>query len=189
MSDFLLALIGAALANNLALLVPLGIDPALRATGPRGRLHALGLATSLVLALTLPLALLLDLWLLQPLQAQSLRTWAVLSSAAVLIGPCLALLRRLRPALPVDGLGPLILLNGGLLGWPLQAPDASLVQALAWGLGGGLGFWLVLLLYTDLLERIDPAHVPLPFRGAPMVLLSAGLMGVALLGFAGMGRP
>lgn len=189
MTDFFLTLIGAALANNLVLLLPLGIDPALGAPGPRSRLHALGLATACVLLLAMPLSQVLYQQLLLPLHLEHLRLLGFLLLGALLILPTLALLARVRPGLPVAGLEPLILLNGALLGLALLAGDAGFFQALALGLGGGLGFWLVLLLFADLLERIDQPDLPAAFRGAPILLISAGLMGLAFLGFAGLDRP
>jgi electron transport complex protein RnfA len=57
---------------------------------------------------------------------------------------------------------------------------------MALSLGAGLGFWLVLSLFSDLRERTAGNDIPLPFRGLPIDLLGAGLMAVIFLGFSGL---
>lgn len=186
MTDFILALLGAALVNNLALTLPLGIDPLLRATAPRQRLHALGLASTCLLVLAVPLDHLLYRHLLLPLQLDYLHLFIALPLAAALIYPVLALLRRWRPTLDCAGLEPLLLINGGVLGLALLGVERTFSQVLALSLGGGLGFWLVLVLFDDLRNRIRQQDVPVAFRDAPIELISAGLMALAFLGFGGL---
>lgn len=64
--------------------------------------------------------------------------------------------------------------------------DKGLAHMAALSLGAGLGFWLVLSLFSDLRQRIADNDIPLPFRGLPVELISAGLMAVAFLGFNAM---
>jgi electron transport complex protein RnfA len=180
MSDFLFALIGAALVSNLILGLPLAAD-ALRSA----RAQALGPAGALLILLAAPSA-----WLLQQaVQSVDLTYLSLLISLpllAALSWLSLALLARLRPTLPLDGLWALLLGNG--LGAMLLARSLeNFSAALALGIGGGLGFWLVLQLMSDLLERIEQCDVPAAFRGAPILLIAAGLMSLAFLGFSGMG--
>ncbi|WP_342244226.1 Rnf-Nqr domain containing protein [Pseudomonas sp. OTU5201] len=182
MTDFIFALLGAALVNNLILGLPLGADSLRR---PRSR--ALALAGGALIALTTPLAWLLDQFMLAPLGLDSLRLFLFLPLAAPLAWLCLRLLARLRPALSQDGLWPLLLANGAALGAMLIGSTGSFSAALGLGLGGGLGFWLVLTLFDDLLGQVDESRVPAAFRGTPMLLVCAGLMGLAFLGFNGMG--
>lgn len=180
MSDFLFALIGAALISNLILGLPLAADALYSA-----RVQALGPAGALLILLAAPSA-----WLLQQaLQAVDLTYLSLLISLpllAALSWLSLTLLARLRPALPLDGLWPLLLGNG--LGAMLLARSLENFSAtLALGIGGGLGFWLVLQLMSDLLERIERCDVPAAFRGTPILLIAAGLMSLAFLGFSGLG--
>lgn len=184
MTELFLALIGAALVNNLFLTLPAGAD-ALRAA----RVRLLGPASALLILLATPLAWLLQSLLLEPLELTHLRLFTFLPLLALLAWLSLRVLARLRPQLPQGGLWPLLLGNGAALGAMLLAsqPAASFAQALALGFGGGLGFWLALTLFSDLLERIEQADVPAPFKGASIALISAGLMGLAFLGFNGMG--
>jgi electron transport complex protein RnfA len=180
MSDFLFALIGAALISNLILGLPLAAD-ALR----NARVQAVGPAGALLILLAAPAA-----WLLQQaVQAVELSYLHLLFSLSLLASLAwlsLNLLARLRPVLPLDGLWPLLLGNG--LGAMLLARSLDgFGAALALGIGGGLGFWLVLQLMSDLLERIEQCDVPAAFRGTPILLIAAGLMGLAFLGFNGLG--
>jgi electron transport complex protein RnfA len=58
-----------------------------------------------------------------------------------------------------------------------------------YGLGAAGGFALVLILFAAIRERLDAADVPAPFRGAAIALVTAGMMSLAFMGFAGMARP
>ncbi|WP_137886734.1 Rnf-Nqr domain containing protein [Pseudomonas sp. 2FE] len=184
MTELFLALIGAVLVNNLLLILPAGAD-ALRTR----RVRLLGPASALLILLATPLAWLLQSLLLEPLELSYLRLFVLMPLLAPLAWLSLRVLARLRPQLPQDGLWPLLLGNGAALAAMLLAsqPAASFALALALGLGGGLGFWLALALFTDLLERIEQADIPEPFKGAPIALIAAGLMGLAFLGFNGLG--
>jgi len=188
MSEFILALIGAALVNNLVLHQGLAIDPTLQLSADRRRLHALGLATLALLLLVTNLGQLLYCYVLQPLQLEYLRLFILLPLCVLLIEPLLGLLSRAVPALPFQGLMPLLLGNVALLGLSLQVTEGAygLLQTLAWSLGGGLGFWLALGLFADLRQRSDNAAMPQSFRGLPAELIGAGVMALAFLGFNGL---
>jgi len=64
--------------------------------------------------------------------------------------------------------------------------DKGVVHMAALSLGAGLGFWLVLSLFSDLRQRIADNDIPLPFRGLPVELISVGLTAVAFFGFNAM---
>ncbi|MGC5701532.1 NADH:quinone oxidoreductase [Pseudomonas sp. NFXW11] len=192
MTDFLLALVGTALINNFVLQWPLGADSVLHtpASVTRPQIHALGLATTLLMLVSSLLGQLLYLGVLQPWHLQSLQLMVWLPLVLLLIGPLLKLLARALPQLPFAGLGPLLLGNAGTLGLLLMASRDALDMATlcAMSLGAGLGFWLVLSLFGDLRQRISNNDVPLPWRGLPIDLISAGLLAVAFLGFNGLSK-
>ncbi|MEK1910273.1 NADH:quinone oxidoreductase [Pseudomonas chlororaphis] len=195
MTEIVLTLISAALINNFVLQWPLGVDPLLQASAEpqvaRRRIHALGIATSCLMLLCSLLGYGLYQTLLVPLGLTSLQLFVFLPLGVLLIAPLLKLLSRMLPGLPFDGLWPLLLGNAGVLGALLLAVQANrgIGHSLALGLGAGLGFWLVLSLFSDLRQRIFNNDVPLPFRGLPIDLISAGLMAVAFLGFNGLLNP
>ncbi|WP_263138765.1 Rnf-Nqr domain containing protein [Pseudomonas sp. RIT-PI-AD] len=183
MTDFLLALIGAALVSNLVLGLPLAAD-SLR----QDPAAVLGPAGALLIAIAAPLGWALQHLLLRPLALEALQPLFALPLLALLANLVLRLLRSWRPAWPTAGLRLPLLANGAGLGALLQAASpASFAAALAFGLGGGLGFWLVLRAFADLLARSAAGDVPAPFQGVPLRLIAAGLMGLAFLGFKGWG--
>lgn len=187
MTEIVLTLFSAALITNLVLHWPLGVDPLLAANGRR-QVHALGLATACLMLIVGTLGYLLDHWLLVPANLTSLRLFAWLPLSVLSIGPLLRLLAHWLPALPFEGLWPLLLGNAGILGITLlnSQDDQGLGHAIAASLGAGLGFWLVLSLFDDLRQRTFNNDIPLPFRGLPIQLISAGLMAVAFLGLRGL---
>lgn len=180
MTDFFFALIGAALISHFVLGLPLAAD-ALR----QQRLQALGPCTAMLILLAVPFAWLTE-YLLQAAALPSLYLLAFILLTAVLSWLVPNLLARWRPVLAQPGLWP-ILLGNGLGAMLLTRYLETFYSALALGLAGGLGFWLVLQLLDDLHERIGQCDVPIAFRGMPIMLISAGLMGLAFLGFNGMG--
>lgn len=185
MTDIFLTLISAALISNLVLQMPLAVGSALT-TVSRPQVHALGIATTALMIVSGTLAYLLDQYLLQPLALTALRLFVFLPLTALLIRPVLKLLHQ-----PVEGLWLLLLGNAGVLGVVLLGTQdgKDLAHVAALNLGAGLGFWLVLSLFSDLRQRIAGNDIPLPFRGLPVLLISAGLMAVAFLGFNAMIKP
>lgn len=179
MSDYILVLVSAALINNL-MLQPDPIE--------RDRLQALGLCSALLILLSLPTGLLLQQYVLAPLQLQNLRLFLLLPLLAMLAWGLPQLLRRVRPGWPVEGLQELLLGNVAVLGLLLQlgSDGSSGWQALTWGVAGGLGFWLALLLFADLRERSRHTEVPTALRGLPIELIGAGVMAMALSGLSGL---
>ena len=85
--------------------------------------------------------------------------------------------RRLVGLVAIDVLG-LALLN--------VSNQHDFAQSVIYGLGGGLGFSLVLALFASLRERLAAADVPLPFRGIAIAMITAGLMSLAFMGFSGL---
>jgi electron transport complex protein RnfA len=55
-----------------------------------------------------------------------------------------------------------------------------------YGFGAAIGFSFVLVLFSTIRERIDSANVPTVFQGAPIALITAGLMSMAFMGFIGL---
>jgi electron transport complex protein RnfA len=64
--------------------------------------------------------------------------------------------------------------------------EHSFLQSLFYGFGAAVGFSLVLVLFAAMRERLAVADVPVPFRGAAIGMVTAGLMSLAFMGFAGL---
>jgi electron transport complex protein RnfA len=192
MTDLLLTLVSTALISNFVLQTPLAVDLVLASpSAPRRQVHALGIATTLLMVLSGVIGYLIDHYALQPLALTSLRLFVFLPVTILLIQPLLSVLSLQLPKLSFDGLWPLVLGNAGVLAVVLIGTqnDKGLAHMAALSLGAGLGFWLVLSLFSDLRQRIAGNDIPQPFRGLPVELISAGLMAVAFLGFNAMIKP
>ena len=85
---------------------------------------------------------------------------------------------------------PLITTNCAVLGIPLLsvALKHRFFEALLFGFGSSVGFTLALVLFAGLRERIEGADVPVFFRGSAIALVTAGLMSLAFMGFAGLDK-
>ncbi|NCV08644.1 MAG: electron transport complex subunit RsxA, partial [Actinobacteria bacterium] len=85
---------------------------------------------------------------------------------------------------------PLITTNCAVLGIPLLNAQSShtLVESALFGFGGGIGFSLVLILFASLRERLEGAEIPAPFKGTAIALVTASIMSLAFMGFAGLDR-
>jgi electron transport complex protein RnfA len=83
---------------------------------------------------------------------------------------------------------PLITTNCAVLGVALLNinKEHSFTQSLFYGFGAAVGFSLVLVLFAAMRERLAVADVPLPFQGAAIGMITAGLMSLAFMGFAGL---
>src|SRR3546814_15674648 len=82
---------------------------------------------------------------------------------------------------------PLITTNCAVLGVALLNVQArhTLFEAVLYGFGAAVGFGLVLILFSAMGDRLETADVPDGFRGSPIVLITAGLMAPAFMGFSG----
>jgi electron transport complex protein RnfA len=192
MDDLPLIAVGAALVNNFVLTRFLGLCPVLGTSQHLDGASGMALATTAVLTVTAGLCQLAETWLLLPFDLGHLRIVTYILIIAATVQFAEQLLRRMTPLL-YRRLGiylPLITTNCAVLGVALLNAGAprSFAAALVYGFGAGLGFALVLVLFAGLRERLAAADVPAPFRGAAIALVTAGLMGLAFLGFAGLDR-
>ena len=64
----------------------------------------------------------------------------------------------------------------------------NFLESLLFGFGGSVGFSLVLILFAALRERMEAADVPGPFKGSAIAMVTAGLMSLAFMGFAGLDK-
>jgi electron transport complex protein RnfA len=153
----------------------------------------MSLATAFVLTLSSATAYLLHVYVLVPLELEYLRTITFILVIAASVQFTEIMVRRLSPLLDqVLGIYiPLIATNCAVLGVALLNVQQStgFVQSVFYGLGAAGGFALVLIMFSAIRERLDAADVPAPFRGSAIALITAGMMSLAFMGFAGMARP
>ncbi|HJU26883.1 MAG TPA: Rnf-Nqr domain containing protein [Rhodanobacteraceae bacterium] len=185
MTGFIAILIGAALANNAVLSHLLGLDPALRADVRLRDAGLLGLTTACIVLFAAAACWLIEHLLLVPFDLDWLRVlvW-LLVVAALAPWPRMLLHRRADAAL-----SPALLIGNGLvLGAVALNARSDFMTTLARSFGTAAGFGIMLLLFTAMHDRLEGADVPAPFRGVPILLISAGIMALGFMGFAGFGR-
>ena len=192
MTDLILIIVATVLVNNFVLTRFLGLCPFLGASNRFETAVGMSLATTFVLTLASGLSYLIDHYLLIPTGTEYLRLLTFILVIAGAVQFAELVIRRSSPMLhQVLGLFlPLITTNCAVLGIALLNVQQSrnLVEALAYGLGGGLGLSLVIALFAGLRERTENADVPAAFRGAALSLITAAFMSLGFMGFAGMVR-
>ena len=190
MAEFALILVSTILANNFVLVKFLGLCPFMGVSRKLETAMGMGLATTFVLTLSSVTSYLVNHYLLEPLQIEYLRTISFILIIAAIVGFTEMVVRKTSPLL-YKLLGiylPLITTNCAVLGVALlnvQTSNGFLASAL-YGFGAATGFTLVLVLFAAMRERVDVADVPAPFKGNAIAMITAGLMSLAFMGFAGL---
>jgi electron transport complex protein RnfA len=190
MSELASILIATVLVNNFVLVKFLGLCPFMGVSRRLETAPGMALATMFVLTLSAACSYLVEAWLLEPLGLGYLRTIAFILVIAAVVQFTEMVVRQTSPLLhQVLGIYlPLITTNCAVLGVALlNVQEAhSFLESLFYGFGAALGFALVMVLFAGVRERVAVADVPAPFQGAAIALVTAGLMALAFLGFAGL---
>lgn len=190
MTELLLLFVSTALVNNFVLVKFLGLCPFMGVSNKQETAIGMGLATTFVLTLASALSFIVDAWILQPLDLGYLRTISFILVIAVVVQFTEMAMAKSSPLLhKLLGIYlPLITTNCAVLGVALLNVQSahSFVQSIFYGFGAAAGFSLVLILFSAMRERINVADVPAPFKGAAIGLITAGLMSMAFMGFAGL---
>jgi Na+-translocating ferredoxin:NAD+ oxidoreductase subunit A len=190
MTDLFLLLIGTVLVNNFVLVKFLGLCPFMGVSKQLDSAYGMALATGFVLTLSAALSYLVHRWLLAPLELEYLRTLSFILVIAAVVQFTESAMKKQSPRLyRVLGIFlPLITTNCAVLGVALLNVQAlhSLFESVVYGFGAALGFGLVLVMFAAMRERLEAAEVPASFRGAPIALITAGMMALAFMGFSGL---
>lgn len=192
MKEYALILLSTILVNNYVLVKFLGLCPFMGVSRKVETAIGMGLATTFVLTLSSICAYLTDHYLLIPLGLEYLRTIAFILVIAVVVQFTEMVVHKTSPLL-YQALGiylPLITTNCAVLGAALlnvQARHGFIASGL-YGFGAAVGFSLIMVLFAGMRERIAVADTPVHFRGPAITLITAGLMSLAFMGFAGLVR-
>jgi len=190
MSDYLLLILGTALVNNVVLVNFLGLCPFMGVSNKLDTALSMGLATTFVLTLAAAASWLLETHVLAPLGIGFLRILTLILVIAALVQLTELVIRRASPTLHrLLGIYlPLITTNCAVLGVALLAlqGERGLVESVVFGAAAALGFTLVMVLFAALRERLNLSRVPAAFAGAPIAFITAGLLSLAFMGFAGL---
>ncbi|MGK0498887.1 MAG: electron transport complex protein RnfA [Oceanicoccus sp.] len=190
LADYSLLLIGAILVNNFVLVQFLGLCPFMGVSNKLETAIGMSSATTFVLTLASIVSWLTYNWLLLPLGLEYLKTISFILVIAVVVQFTEMVVRKSSPMLyKVLGVFlPLITTNCAVLGVALLNINKqhSFLESAFYGFGAALGFSLVLVLFAAMRERLAVADVPTPFKGAAIGMITAGLMSLAFMGFAGL---
>jgi electron transport complex protein RnfA len=190
MEHYFFILLGTVLVNNIVLVKMLGLCPFMGVSKKLSAAVGMGAATAFVLTLASGLSYLVDHHLLIPNDLGYLRTLSFIVVIAAIVQFTEMFIRKSSPVL-YQMLGiylPLITTNCAVLGIPLLnvQENHNFIESLVYGFGAAVGFALVLSLFAAMRERLEGAAIPAPFRGSAIAMVTAGLLSLAFMGFAGL---
>lgn len=192
MTSYLFIILGAVLVNNVVFVRILGLCPFMGVSKKLETALGMGAATTFVLTMACGASYLIDRWLLIPNQLEYLRTLSFIVTIAAIVQLTELVIQKTSPVLhQVLGIYlPLITTNCAVLGIPLLNVSMrhNFLESLLFGFGSAMGFTLALILFAGIRERLEAADVPVHFRGTAIAMITAGLMSLAFMGFAGLDK-
>lgn len=188
--EYILIFISAIFVNNIILSQFLGICPFLGVSKKIDTALGMGMAVAFVLTLATIVTYLIQYGLLVPLGLQYLQTLAFILVIAALVQMVEIILRKVSPAL-YQALGiflPLITTNCAVLGVVILViqKDYTLAESIAYAFSTALGFALALTIFAGMREQMALVQIPKGMRGMAIVLVAAGLLSLAFMGFGGV---
>nr|WP_294839275.1 electron transport complex subunit RsxA [uncultured Methylotenera sp.] len=189
---YIMILVGTVFVNNIVLVKILGLCPFMGVSKKLEASIGMAGATALVLSVGSMTSWGINHYLLEPNGLFYLRTLSFIVIIAGVVQLTEMIMEKNFPTLH-QGLGiflPLITTNCAVLGIPLLNAQAShsFLESLFFGLGGALGFSLVLILFASMRERLEGADVPAAFKGSAIGMITAALMSLAFMGFMGLDK-
>ncbi|MBN2431908.1 MAG: electron transport complex subunit RsxA [Acidobacteria bacterium] len=190
MEKLLLLIVSAVFVNNFVLARFLGICPFLGVSKRISTAAGMSGAVMFVMTLAAMVTWVLQHFVLNPLQIGYLQTIVFILVIASLVQLVELALAKFSPTLQA-ALGiylPLITTNCAVLGMAVLniQNDHSFLETTVFALSAGAGFGLALLIFAGMRERLDLALVPEPMKGTGLALVTAALLSLAFMGFAGL---
>ena len=188
--QLLAIMLGAILANNFIFSQFLGICPFLGVSKKVDTAVGMGIAVTFVMGLASAVCFLVNNYVLIPLGLGYMQTVAFILVIASRVQFIEMFLQKSMPSL-YTALGvylPLITTNCAVLGVVLLnvQNNYNFISSVVYGITGGLGFLLAIVLFASIRERLVFADYPKCWDGFPIALVTAGLMALAFMGFSGL---
>ena len=182
--------LGAILVNNFIFSQFLGICPFMGVSKKIDTAAGMGIAVTFVMGLASAVCYVVDEFVLGRFGLDYMQTVAFILVIAALVQFIEMFLQKSMPSL-YEALGiylPLITTNCAVLGVVLQNTQNGydFITSVVYGITGGLGFLLAIVLFASIRERLVFADYPKAFEGFPIALVTAGLMALAFMGFSGL---
>ncbi len=190
MKELLLVLIAAALVNNVVLSRFLGLCPFLGVSKKISTAAGMGGAVIFVITVASALCSIIYDTVLVPLDLKYMNTIVFIILIAALVQLIEMFLKKFSPGL-YNALGvylPLITTNCAVLGVAIDNVQRGngFVTSVVYGAGTAIGFLIAIVIMAGVRERIEHNNITKSFQGSPIVLITAGLMSIAFMGFAGL---
>lgn len=198
MLEYISIIITAIFVNNIVFAQFLGICPFIGVSRKLSSAVGMGAAVTFVMVLATAITWLLQALVLTPFGLGFMQTIVFILVIAALVQMLEIILKKIAPVL-YSALGvflPLITTNCAVLGVCISNIDNYLVEKAGFGpgfvqamfnsLGSGLGFLLAMVLFSGVRSRVDKCKCPESFKGMPITLISAAIVSVSFMGFAGI---
>lgn len=188
--EYFIIIIGAIFVNNIVLAQFLGICPFLGVSSRVSTSLGMGAAVTFVMTITGVVAYLLQYYVLVPLGIEYMQTIVFILVIAALVQMVEIILKKVSPAL-YQALGvflPLITTNCAVLGVAilLVQKEYDLAQSVVYSAATAIGFTIAMVLFAGIRERLELEDTPPSLRGVPIALISASILAMAFMGFAGL---
>lgn len=190
MSELIIIALGSALVSNVVLSQFLGLCPFLGVSKKTNTAAGMGTAVIFVITLASFVAAIIYNYVLDPLRLDYLKTIVFILVIAALVQFVEMFLKKFMPSL-YEALGvylPLITTNCAVLGVALNNVQDSygILKSVVNGFATAVGFTIAIVILAGIREKIEYNDIPAPFKGMPIVLVTAGLMAIAFCGFSGL---
>ena len=177
------------LVNNVITSQFLGICPFLGVSKKTDTAIGMGVAVTFVIALASIITYFIQI-ILDNYQLGYLQTIAFILVIASIVQFVEMVIKKTSPSL-YQALGvflPLITTNCAVLGIAIVniTKGYNIIETLVNGIGAGIGFTLAIVIFAGIREQLALLPVPKGMRGAPIALLTAGLLAMAFMGFSGL---
>lgn len=188
--EYVYIIIFAVFVNNVILSQFLGICPFLGVSTKVSTAAGMGAAVVFVMALSTIVTFLLQEFILVPLGIEFLQTIVFILVIAALVQMVEIILKKISPSL-YQALGvflPLITTNCAVLGISILVIQKgyNLLEGITYSIGISLGFTLAMVIFAGLREHLELVEVPKGVKGIPIALITAGILAMAFMGFAGL---
>lgn len=198
--EFLIIIISAVFVNNILLAQFLGVCPFLGVSNKVSTAVGMSGAVCFVMTLATLVTYLLQIYVLVPLGLEFLQTISFILVIAALVQMVEIILKKISPSL-YSALGiflPLITTNCTVLGIALVVVTKefafgggdpamlNLGESVFYAFASALGYGVAMIIFSGIREQLELASVPKSFKGIPVALLTAGILAMAFMGFAGL---
>lgn len=198
--EFLIIIISAVFVNNILLAQFLGVCPFLGVSNKVSTAVGMSGAVCFVMTLATLVTYLLQIYVLVPLGLEFLQTISFILVIAALVQMVEIILKKISPSL-YSALGiflPLITTNCTVLGIALvvvtkefafgggEPAMLNLGESVFYAFASALGYGVAMIIFSGIREQLELVSVPKSFKGIPVALLTAGILAMAFMGFAGL---